>query len=90
MGRRYTVEAAQIQRLADSVSNSISQLYGKEEKCSPVQDPDEFDSKHYRWRSGGLTVQVATDAFERTPAVIVETELGDWECSEMLGIPLAN
>lgn len=90
VGRRYTVDAAQTQRITDSVVRSMSQLYGREEKCPPIQDPDEFDSKHYRWRSGGLTMQVTTDAFGRTPAVTVETELGDWECSEWLGIPLAN
>ena len=66
----------------------MTQRYGNEEKCPPIQDTTEFDSKHYRWRSGDVTVQMTADAFGRAPAVTVETELGDWKCSESLGIPV--
>ena len=90
VGRRFTVDSARVQRVTDAVLTVMTQRYGKEEKCPPIQDTTEFDSKHYRWRSGDLTVQMTTDAFGRTPAVTVEAELGGWKCSESLGIPLAN
>ena len=66
----------------------MTQRYGNEEKCPPIQDTTEFDSKHYRWRSDGLTVQLFTDSFGRTPAMTLETYLGDWKCSEWQGIPV--
>lgn len=90
VGRRYTVDTARTQRATDSVVRSMSQLYGREEKCPPIQAPDEFDSRHYRWRSRGLTIQLFTDSFGRIPAMTVEAYFGDWKCSEWLGIPLAN
>lgn len=88
VGRRFTVDSVRVQRVIDSIVAVMAQRYGNEEKCPPVQDTTEFDSKHYRWRSDGLTIQAFTDSFGRTPAMTLETYLGDWKCSEWLGIPL--
>jgi hypothetical protein len=88
VGRRFTLDSVRVQRVTASVLTVMTQRYGSEEKCPPIQDTTEFDSQHYRWRSGDVTVQVTTDAFGRAPAVTVETELGDWKCSESLGIPV--
>ncbi len=88
VGRRFTVDSVRVQRVTDSIVTVMTQNYGNEEKCPPVQDTTEFDSKHYRWRSDELTIQVFTDSFGRTPTMTVETYLGDWKCSESLGIPV--
>ncbi len=88
VGRRFAIDSLRVQRVTDSIVAVMAQRYGNEEKCPPVQDTTEFDSKHYRWRSDGLTIQAFTDSFGRTPRMTLETNLGDWKCSEWLGIPL--
>lgn len=88
VGRTFAIDSVRAQGVTDSVVTVMTQRYGNEEKCPPIQDTTEFDSKHYRWRSDGLTVQLSTDSFGRTPAMTLETYLGDWKCSEWQGIPL--
>lgn len=90
VGRRFAVDSVRVQRVTDSIVAVMAQRYGNAENCPPIQDTTEFDSKHYRWRSDGLTIQVFTDSSGRTPTMTLEMYLGDWKCSEWLGVPVMS